>query len=252
MVSLLLLLACGQQGVETTAQPTASAEETPPTETPVQTPTEDEAAPEMDAVNLLIRASLDLRGVRPSVAEIASVEADPAALDLLIDSFLTDDRFGSRVRAMWAPTYLTRLDYFTVSGSAYGIADTVGFAASVGDEPLRVLSRIAEEDLPYTDIVTGDWTMADELLAEAWKLDYPEDATGWQVSYYTDGRPAAGVLTTNGMWWRYLTTYSNGNRGRANAISKVLLCTDYLTKPIAFDRNVNLLEIGRASCRERV
>ena len=47
-----------------------------------------------------------------------------------------------------------------------------------------------------------------------------QGATGWQVSRYTDGRPAAGVLSTNGLWWRYYSTVSNLNRSRAAAISR--------------------------------
>lgn len=92
--------------------------------------------------------------------------------------------------------------------------------------------------------MTADWTMADERLGAAWPLDYPEGATGWRQARYTDGRPSAGVLTTNSMWWRYMSTASNSNRGRANAVSKILLCTDYLSKPIEFDRSVNILDGG--------
>jgi hypothetical protein len=113
---------------------------------------------------------------------------------------------------------------------------------------LHILSRIAEDDLPYDEIVLGDWTMANELLGGAWPVDYVDtygaEATGWQLAHYTDGRPAAGLLATNGMWWRYMTNTSNANRGRANAVSRILLCSDYLTRPIAFDRDVNLLDQG--------
>lgn len=245
MVNLLaLLLACGQGIENTVVEPVADDPATSPdddgsNDTPVAEPA---TTVHMDAMNLLIRASLDLRGVRPSLEEIEAVEADPSLVDSYIEQFLYDEDFGGRVRDLFAPIYLTRVDYFTVSGSAYGLTDTIGFAEAVGNEPLYILSRIVTEDLPYTDIVTGDWTMANELLAAAWELDYPEDGSGWQVSYYQDERPSAGIISTNGLWWRYITTYSNANRGRANALSKILLCTDYLTKPISFDRNVNLLD----------
>ena len=55
-------------------------------------------------------------------------------------------------------------------------------------------------------------------------------------------RPAAGILSTNSMWWRYGSTASNANRGKVNAISKILLRNDYLSKTISFDRSVNLLD----------
>lgn len=195
--------------------------------------------PQMSPVEVLERASLDVRGVRPTTAEIEALEADPGALDTMIDGFLQDDRFEGRVRDMWAEIYLTRSEAYLISGSVYGL-DDASFQTSVGDEPLRILGHIAANDLPYTDLVTADWTMADENLAAAWPIDH--QGSGWQESHYTDGRPAAGVLATNSMWWRYTSTDSNANRKRANAISRILLCNDYLSRPIEFDRNVNLLD----------
>jgi len=139
---------------------------------------------------------------------------------------------------------LTRQDSYTVDAGDHGLPDEDEFlfARSVGDETLRILSTIVEEDLPYTELVTGDWTMANETLASIWPLDYPEGASGWQKAKYNDSRPEAGMLSTNSMWWRYMSTTSNANRGKANAVSKILLCNDYLSKSVDFDRNVNLLD----------
>lgn len=221
MVSLALLLAC--------------ADDAP-------APVDPDAIPVMDDVRYLTRLSLDLRGTRPTAEEIERVEADPAALDALRDEYLADDRFGDRVRDLFAETYLTRSELYAVDPSDWGVSDEVGFLVSMGEEPLRILSEIAANDLPYTDLVTGDWTMVDETLAMAWPTDYPEGGEGWQRVRYTDGRPAAGVLATNTMWLRYTSTDSNANRKRANATSRILLCNDYLVRPIEFDRNVNLLD----------
>jgi len=198
-------------------------------------------AVEADPVAVLFRASLDLRGVRPTVAEIEAVEADPDALEELLDAFVQDPRLEDRIVDLFGEIYLTRVDSLTVSAASYGLDDEVGFASAVGQEPLRILARIVVEDLPFTELVVADWTMATDDLATAWDLDR-EDGDGWQVAAYTDGRPTAGILSTNGMWWRYGSTYSNANRGRANAISKILLCSDYLSRPIEFDRNVDLLD----------
>ncbi len=235
-----LLLACA-----TSPQPLDPPEEAPAAELedePVDDPPATGPQGLADPVGALTRASLDLRGVRPSLAELAQVQADPAAYDTLVETFLTDPRFGERIREMWGDLYLTHVDYYYVSASEYGIGNSVGFIRAVGDEPLRILSTIAEEDLPYTELVVGDWTVMNELNGRAFYTDYPDDATGWQKVHYTDGRPAAGVLSTNGMWWRYTSTDSNANRGRANAISRILVCNDYLARPIEFDRNVNLLD----------
>ena len=200
-----------------------------------------EVVPEMDALRLLTRASLDLRGVRPSIDEIEAVEEDPEAVEGLIDGFLEDPRFGERVRSLWSTVYLTQQDTWSVTAAQFGLDDQPGFSSSVGQQPLRMLERIAVEDRPYPEIVTADWTMADETLASIWPLDRDE-GDGWQPATWNDGRPEVGVLSTNTFWWRYMSNASNANRGRANAVSKVLLCTDYLTKPITFERDVNLLD----------
>lgn len=201
-----------------------------------------EKAPQLSSSELLTRISLDLRGVRPSEEELSAAEADPSVVDGDIDAFLQDPRFGSRVRALFSDIYLTRQDAWDITAADYGIADEPSFAASVGEEPLRILSYVAENDLPYSEVVTGNWTMANEVLAEAYPVDYPAGETGWKQVHYTDGRPAVGVLSTNGFWWHYGSTLSNSNRGRANAVSKVFLCNDYLARPIEFSRDVNLLD----------
>jgi len=205
-------------------------------------PTEEEVAllPRMDDLRLLTRLSLDLRGVRPTVDEIARVEADPNAIDALMGEYMADPRFEDRVRQIYAEIYLTRADFFQLTAMDFGLDNEPAFARAVGEEPIRLVARVAAQDRPWTDIVTADWTIANALTATAWDLDYT--GPGWDVAQYRDGRPAAGVLATNGMWWRYTSTASNANRKRANQASRVLLCNDYLTRPIEFDRDIDLLD----------
>jgi hypothetical protein len=105
-----------------------------------------------------------------------------------------------------------------------------------------MLAFIAQNDLPYGEVAAAQWTMADEILAQVWPVDFPAGQTGWQQVTWNDGRPLAGVITTNTMMWRYGTTFSNSNRGRANNVSRVLLCQDYLGQPIQFSRDINLLD----------
>jgi len=197
--------------------------------------------PAMSATDALTRASLDLRGVRPSPDEIAAVASDPAAFDGLVDGYLDDPRFEGRVRDLWAEIYLTRAPSIYVNAATFGLGDQARFEQSTGEEVLRILGHVAANDLPWTDIVTADWTMSDELLASIWPIAR-EPGDGWVRAQYTDGRPAAGVLSTNSLWWRYGSTDSNANRKRANTASRVLLCNDYLVRPLEFDRNVNLLD----------
>jgi len=198
--------------------------------------------PELTPRQQLTRLSLDLRGVRPSVDELAQVDADPSAVETLADAYVQDPRFEQRVRDVFAEVFLTRVDDLSISAADYGLDDEAAFLDAVGDEVLQIVSHVAGNDLPWTDVVTADWTMSNEVLGAAWPLDYPDGQTGWQQARYTDGRPAAGVLSTNSLWWRYPSSDSNANRKRANAVSRMFLCHDYLTRPIEFSRDVDLLD----------
>lgn len=231
MVLILALLGCSPA---TVSNDTATRDTAPPA-------TEAPEIPEMDARKLLIRASLDLRGVRPTLAELDAVDADPTSLDPMIDGFLHDPRFEGRVRDLFSEIWLTRVDDLALGPGALGLDDEATYLRAVGDEALRMVGHIAANDLPYTDLVVGDWTMADETTAAIWPLDYP-GGTGWHVARYTDGRPPAGVLSTNGLWWRYESTDANANRGRANAVARILLCNDYLTAEVSFDRDIVLVD----------
>lgn len=198
--------------------------------------------PVMSPAERLTRLSLDLRGRRPSPDELDEAEGGEASIEALTERFLEDPAFEERMADLWSEVLLTRAESFYVGADAYGLADGPGFAASVGEEPLRLIARVAAQDLPWTEVVTGDWTMADDNLLAAWPLQAEASGSGWREARYTDGRPEAGILATNGLWWRYTTTTSNANRGRANQISRILLCNDYLVRPIEFERNVDLLD----------
>ena len=125
----------------------------PPAGSPVDGGSPDEGvdpqtAPVPDAATLR-RASLDLRGVLPTVEELDQLEADPSSYPDLIAAWMDDPRFGSRVRDLFAEVFLTRQDYYYVFASEYGLDNEVAFVASVGDEPLRIVSTIIEDDLPW-------------------------------------------------------------------------------------------------------
>ena len=193
---------------------------------------------------LLRRLSLDLRGTLPGVAELAAVEADPAALQTIRDTYLDDPRLEDRLVSLFAERWHTRVDVFDIEYYDYHLdpLEEFAFEQAVGEEPLRLMARIAVEDRPWVEIVTTDTTVANEVLGALWPLDYPEGETGWQQVRYTDDRPAAGVLSTSSMWLRYASTSSNLNRKRANQVSRIFLCNDYLLREIAFDRDLDLLD----------
>ncbi|MCA9516148.1 MAG: DUF1592 domain-containing protein, partial [Myxococcales bacterium] len=211
-----------------------------------------DAAEKLSPRALLARLSLDLRGVRPTEAEVARVDADPGAIAAITDEMLASARFPDRVRDLYAQVLRTRVEDFPVSAELLGFEpeEQAAVFASIGEEPLQVIARVAAEDRPYTDLVTADWTMADERLALAWPVTYPAGATGWQVARYEDGRPMAGLLSENGVWWRYLSDGVNYGRGRANAVARIFLCADFLDRPVDFPRDIDLTD--EAGIREAV
>ena len=97
--------------------------------------------------------------------------------------------------------------------------------------------------MPWTTIVTAEYTMANQVLGSIFPVEYNQDSDQeWQPVSYVDGRPMAGVLSSNALWWRFGSTNTNANRMRANVASTILLCNNYLNRPISFERDSNLLE----------
>ncbi len=197
------------------------------------------SAPDPEAA--LLRMSLDVRGVRPALDELDAVAADPSALDALRAAMLADPRWAERLVSASQEHWSTVQDEAEHPASTFGLSDEAAFARAVGEEPLRLLAHIALNDRPYTDLVTADYTMVDANLAVAWPVAPDADpGDGWVTARWTDGRPAAGALVSNGLWWRYETSQNNASRGRANQISRIFLCRDYLSQPVEFDRSLDL------------
>lgn len=193
------------------------------------------ADPEIPPSRLLTRLSMDLRGVRPTVEELDQIEANPDLYTTFVDDWLAEERFGQRIADLWAEVFYTRNERHFVELEYYEQDWTTGdLGRSVGEEPLQMLAWIATHDLPYTDFVTADWTMANEVLAELFPVDYPQGETGWKQVHYTDGRPAVGALVSNGLWWHYGSMLNNLNRGRANQVARIFLCDDFLARTIDF------------------
>ena len=182
----------------------------------------------------LIRLSVDLRSIHPSEEELQAIEANPNLYEEFVDRYLDDPRLTERVRQIFNHRYLMRTGQtFGNSTAAYSDAD-VGY--SVQEESLSLLAYIFENDLPYSHIVTADYTMGNPVLAALWNLDYPQGETGWKPARYQDARPHAGILSMNSVWMRYPSMGGNANRHRANAVSKMLLCNDYLSRPVVLSR----------------
>ena len=114
--------------------------------------------------------------------------------------------------------------------------------------PLELIAHVVENDLPYTEVLTADYIMANPMAAEAYgaptRFDDPEDPHEFKpsriVSYYRHGDgfeseydpvigatrvlevgplktdfPHAGILNTSAFLIRYPTTATNRNRARS-------------------------------------
>lgn len=196
---------------------------------------EEEVGQDLPPALLLRRISLDLRGIPPSIDEIERLET--TTIDVLTDEFLLDPRHEEQLRALLAEWFLTRIDTFNVDHRDYRISDDDAFAfvQSVGEEPLRLMAHVGARDTAWTEILTADYTMANDLLLGIWPLEAQEEEGDWKKARYTDGRPAGGVLMSNGLWWRYYTTPNNFSRTRAMALADLFICENYLERPIKFE-----------------
>lgn len=117
----------------------------------------------------------------------------------------------------------------------------------VARAPLELIAHVAENDLPYTEVLTADYVLANRLAKESYTgkgaLDHPDDVHDFRPTQITDylthttgysarfepniglrilspgeGRmaiPHAGVLNTLVFLKRYPTTATNRNRARA-------------------------------------
>lgn len=191
----------------------------------------------LDARGQLIRLSVDLRGVHPTEAELQAIESNPALYDEFVDRYLEDPRFVERVKEIFNLRYLTRNGdaYYDPAEAGLALSETT-VADAVAEEPLALLGYIVENDLPFTEMVLADYTMANAITAAMWGIDLSEDSDGWVKGTYKDGRPMAGLLSMQTIWERYPSMGGNANRHRANAVARMLLCDDYLTRPIVLNR----------------
>lgn len=229
---------------------TTEATDGTPGETDVPDETGDPDGPPpvvLEPTEHLTRISMALRGVRPSPEHLQRVADDPDALPELVDEYLDDPRFGAIVRDLHNDDLLVLVD-FALYPAGFIPKDTVAdldayrINRSVTEAPLRLIEHVVVEDRPYTEIVTADYTLADGASAAIWGIPYDGDGQSWELTQWQDERDHAGILSDPWLFQRYSSTLENANRGRANAISRALLCYDFLSRDIEVDASVDLAD----------
>lgn len=191
----------------------------------------------------LTRASMALRGLRPSIADLKAVDADPTLLPAIVDRYLGSPEFGETIKELENESLLLRIEQATLTfplPPTLPTATALDINGSVFDEPLQLIADIVMSDQPYTKIVTADYTLTNNVVQAIWGLPHTGPADLWSRASATDGRGAAGILGIEVMYHRWRSTGFNYNRGRANMISRSLLCHDYLHADIDVDTTVDL------------
>jgi hypothetical protein len=189
----------------------------------------------MAPADLLVRASMDLRGTRPALADLDAIEDAPAQYETFVDRYLHSPEFLARVKDTYDDALLVRREDFsdesrTETDAIYG-------------EALELIAYIVANDRPFTEIGTADYTVANTLFQrDVGRMPYPmEPAAGstWQPTHYTDGRPHAGLLSTSAFYEVWDTNNTNINRRRANRWSIVFHCYNFLDTPVDVTRDVD-------------
>jgi hypothetical protein len=191
----------------------------------------------------LTRASLALRGVRPSVEDLQAVAADRDALGAIVDRYLDTPEFGATIREMHDEALMLRVEIaqFTFPGTTTFTGHTAfEVNDSVFSEPLRLIEDIVMTDQPYTKVVTADYTMSNATNAQIWGYTRTGAPTAWTRTQFPDARGSAGVLGIEAIYHRHESAGFNYNRGRANLISSAFLCHDYAHADIMIDTTVDL------------
>jgi hypothetical protein len=137
---------------------------------------------------------------------------------------------------------------------------------SVAHVPLKLVRHILKNDLPFSTLLTADYTMVNSYVAAVYGLDVPFD--DWMdISDYkpvqvveTDANilqdgpiPHAGVLSTHMFLRRYITTVTNLNRLRSRTVYDKFVAID-LMKLVEFtvgqdDAVANNPTLEGKSCR---
>lgn len=191
-----------------------------------------------------VRASMAIRGIRPSLDEIAAVQADPNALPSLVDAWLDAPEFGATVKDLYAELIQLRTDVLYQLPQK-GILDEKGvsqgaiYDATV-DSPLLFIEDIIVNDRSYAEVFTADYMLTNEVLADIYGLVYDPEGPEWQQSHWSDGRPQSGLLSDSEMWRRHVSNAANFHRGRANFLSKTFLCADIASRDVFVESGIDI------------
>lgn len=231
-------------------------------EAPVVVP--DTAPDKASLLKSLHKASLSLGFEQPreSWEKLVNSKSE-AGLEAVVREIMEEDNFYIRLREIYAPD-LQGLDTpsnryaSSMGGEVHWFNDYKGMDEdnetaryarkeiinAINNEPLQLIEHVVRNDLPFTEILTADYTLVNYYSARSYnKLD---DITFKKVSNpenehlpYDSGEfkkaklpvPTAGILTSSAFITRYPTSNGNLNRHRSYTVYKLFLDTDILEIP---------------------
>ena len=197
---------------------------------------------ELESSAAVKRVSLALRGLNPSLTELESIQDGKETLETLAAQYTESDAFGETIKDMYAEILLIRAaDLIFPREGPLGPISNSDVRNALSEEPLNLIREVVLSDQPFTDILTADWTMLDDVGSQIWADHTYDDALGGlQRVQYTDGRPAAGVLSTNPFLVRHESNGANYNRGRASMVADMFLCEPFGRRDIPITGDVDL------------
>ena len=194
----------------------------------------------MDPNELLLRASMDLQGRRPTPAELDAMDANPGVYAGFVDQYLHSAEFLERVKDVYDDALLVRREDFS--------DESRDETTAIYGEALELIAYIVKNDRPFTEIGTADYTVANDLFQrDMGRMPYqmePVVGPDWQPTHYLDGRPHAGLLSTSAFYEVWDTNNTNVNRRRANRWSIAFHCYNFLDTPVDVTRDVDNNDAG--------
>jgi hypothetical protein len=212
---------------------------------------------QLGAADTFRKAALDLGGRLPTAEEQQRLAAGgEAALDAALDGLMKEDAFFDRLKEIFNDMLLTdkyrwrghpfaiqqlNPDEFPAAGELKKKWDADRWAQLSEDErrhlndalarePLNLIAYVVKNDRPFTEILTADYTIVDDALAQVYGIH--DGLSGVRQAHVTEALggpvPHAGILSTPMFINRVATTPTNRSRGRARFLLKNFLATDIL------------------------
>ncbi len=180
----------------------------------------------------LARTSLDLRGKRPSAAEVEAVLAGTVSANDLLQAWMEEPDFAHQQAWYWNDAFHTAV-WMEQEEKFRRFMLSDAERQSLGFEPMAFVEQVLLDGRPFTDVVTTSSVPSNPVLSDIFGDSGDLDDWGWVTPEAE--HPSAGVLGSRVLWMRQYVDFLNHNRARANFVTSTFLCMDYLEREVVFD-----------------